>query len=145
MAQARSRARRLNVTQKQKDVDPELQKKLRKLAINVFTHNKAMNAEKSKHDKNRKELLKLMQDNHIEVLDPITFTYQDTKKTIETGIVTPETSYIDVNKLKELVDEKTFMMIVSATATAVKDHAGELVATQCKKFTKGKTNVVVKA
>jgi DnaJ-domain-containing protein 1 len=114
------------------------------LAKDVFKLNKEQNALKREHDKKRRELYAVQKAEGI-----TTFTCDaivDGKKvTIESTIATPQRQTVDVELLRDLVDEATFMKIVSATQKSVVDEAGKAVFDRCAKTVDGTEAVNVKA
>jgi hypothetical protein len=70
--------------------------------------------------------------------------HQNKRVPLDVGIETPEAGYVDVIALKGLVGEDAFLKIVSATQSAVKEHAGEAILRQVLRSAPGKENVRVK-
>jgi hypothetical protein len=85
---------------------------------------------KREADAAKKALNAAMQEDGIKtiqsavIVDGVTKTYAGT-------IAEGESDVISVEKLRALVDNATFMKIVSATKTAVVEHCGSNVATAC--------------
>jgi hypothetical protein len=109
-----------------------------------FAHSKAKNREEAAGNKERKKLLTMMED--AKVTDFSMQTTVDGKHvSLDVSVGAPVRNVIDVERLKDLVDEKTFMKIIGASVAAVTDHAGKVIATQCSVATEGTRNVTVKA
>lgn len=77
------------------------------------------------------------------------FSFQTTneagaKIALDVKVATPEVITMDVAKLREIVDDATFMAIVSASKAAVEKHAGKDVAVRCEVKSAGSPNVSVK-
>jgi len=67
------------------------------------------------------------------------------KVTIESKIETPQRQVVDIELLRGLVDEDTFLKIVSATQKSVVDNAGKAIFDRCAKTVDGTRAVNVKA
>lgn len=117
------------------------QQRLNSLAQEFFNNNSLANEYAKKSEAARKDLLALMVDSGEKSL-PVSFT--NTKgDTVERNVVVSasERSGIDVFKLLKEVGEEVFMKCVSATISAVEDHAGSIVAEKCRISFKGNANV----
>lgn len=113
-----------------------------RLASDYYNANKLKNRYSKKESAARKDLMSTMKEKGIsnktvKVLDEETGEI----KTKDVEIKATEQTVIDVAKLQTLVDEETFMKIVSATKTSVQNHAGNLVAEECAERVLGSENV----
>ena len=115
---------------------------LKILAQTHYVEKLAANKHNTAQGKARKELLAGMLNAEIK-----SFSFEamiDGKKTtIKAEIETPQRSYVDVEQLRKLVDEETFLKIVEASQKAVTNQVGTVIATQCLKTEEGTTNVTV--
>lgn len=123
--------------------------KIRSLIKTVFVQNRIMNEAKRKHESARKELYAIMKEEgpttaKIEIVD------EGNKVMVEAFLARSagrSRNTVNVEKLHKLVDEETFMKIVSATQTAVKEYCPDNVLNECLEElppTKGTENVTVK-
>lgn len=92
-----------------------------------FRANTRSNAAKREADRAKKELHKLMiADGVVDFTASVEL--EDGTHTVQAAISAPEGEAISVEKLRDLVDDETFMRIVKATKTAVTEFAGTNVA-----------------
>lgn len=114
------------------------------LAKEVFKLNNEKNKFDRLHTKTRQQLFAAQKREGI-----TSFTCDaiiDGKKvTIESKIETPQRQVVDIELLRGLVDEATFMKIVSATQKSVVDEAGKAIFDRCAKTVDGTEAVNVKA
>lgn len=106
--------------------------KLVETAEKLYVANKEKNAAASKERTAKKNLHKEMIGSNTSEFE-FDGTYKNTTTRMKAVIDSDEVEYMDVHTLKSLVDEDTFMKIVSATKTAVEEIAGEHVVIQCTK------------
>jgi hypothetical protein len=120
----------------------EVEKQIKKLSKEAFVANKAKNKASNDEKKARERLYSLMSDNDI---DNFSFSAQidGDSYTLQSVIKTSTTSYIDINKLKDLVDHETFMKIIEAKKGKVQTFAGDDIAVRCEKKVQGTRNVSV--
>lgn len=113
------------VVETQPEVQPVAQptNQLEALAREFFIANKASNAFSRTAASARSSLYKKMLADNIRSFTA-TIEYQGAMLPIEARISAPEQDVISVEKLRTLVDDETFMKIVSATKTAVTQYAG---------------------
>lgn len=116
---------------------------MRQLAAEFFRENKAMNAAKSKAEKARKALYKMMKDNNLKTLS---FDTSIDGKTVslDATISTPSGTAMDVAKLYKTLPFDEFISIVTASAKSVGDKAGKEIVAQVSVSTTGTENVSVK-
>lgn len=112
-------------------------------ARTFFTENQLSNKHRRAADKARKALLVEMADAKQESFN-FTTTIDGKKQTLDVEIAAGTAVQVDVVKLRTLVDEKTFMAIVSASKTAIVDAVGTVIADQCTKTVPGNKNANVK-
>ena len=117
-------------------------REIRKLARETFINNKEMNAAKRKSDATRKQLYKEMKDHGLESFDFET-TIDGEKFRLTSEIGSRNITVIDVNALRSIVDDDTFMKICSASQKSVVEHAGTEVLTRCSTSKRGSENVTV--
>lgn len=115
---------------------------MKDLALAFYVANREANATRAKADKERKALLKLMKDGDVESFDFGAMIDGDRVQLVAT-VATPDTPYIDVAELRKLLDDKTFMAVISATKTAVDQHCGTVVSSRVSKTRPGTENVSV--
>jgi len=117
-------------------------KNLIELAKSTYKAKVAKNAAGREETNTRKSLYKEMKDAGIKQFqcDAI---IDGKKVTLEADIDAPDRIVVDPAVLLKLVDEETFLQIVSATQTSVKEHAGEAILRRCSETTKGTENVTV--
>lgn len=96
---------------------------LAQLAREAFIANKHSNAFARTANSARSALYKKMLAQNVKSLST-TVDYEGSVLSIEARISAPEQDMISVDKLRTLVDDETFMKIVSATKTAVTQYAG---------------------
>lgn len=124
-------------------IDREVLAELEVLAGQQFVANKAKNKYNREADALEKVLYKKMLTAGIR--DFITSVAVDGGVArIEAKISAPEGETISVEKLRTLVDDETFMKIVSATKKAVTDEAGTNVTVACTVPVPGKEGLRVK-
>jgi len=117
-------------------------KNLIELAKSTYKAKVAKNQASREETNTRKSLYKEMKHSGIKQFQ--TDAIVDGKKvTLEVDIDAPDRVVVDAATLLKLVDEETFLQIVSATQTAVKEHAGEATLRRCSEVTKGTENVSV--
>lgn len=104
------------------DNSSALEAELLQLTEEFYTANKEANAAKAKADKAKKALDRLMSQNEIDRVDT------------EVDGVAVEALYeggtenvVDIQALRKLVGEQTFLEIVSASQKSVSDHLGDNV------------------
>lgn len=112
-------------------------------ARTFYTENTKANAHKRAADKARKALLVEMVDAKQEPFS-FTTTIDGKRQTLDVSVDQRPSLEVDVAKLKTLVDEKTFMKIVSASKNAIVDEVGTVISDQCTKTVPGSTNANVK-
>lgn len=117
---------------------------MQRLAAEYFSANVEANAYKAKADKARKALLKTMTEANLTSADIEMLGTGGTMVPLQAVIATPDREEIDVALLRKQVKDDVFMKIVSATKTAVTEHAGSAVVTTCTVVSEGTTNVTVK-
>lgn len=93
------------------------------LARKFFVENKESNAHSRLAASARTALHKKMVSANIKSFTT-TVEYEGSLLSVEARISAPEQDMISVDKLRSLVDDETFMKIVSATKTAVTQYAG---------------------
>lgn len=118
-------------------------KEMKTLALSVFLKNQEMNDAKREHDKARKLLFNLMEAAGTKALTYSSRDEHGNPVAVTATIQTPSVTHISIDLLKRHVDEETFLKIVTATKTAVEQHAGELVAMKCEIVEPGTQNVFV--
>lgn len=123
---------------------PGVPAEIQKLAAEYFSANVEANAFKAKADKARKALLKTMTEAGLTSADIDMLGTAGTMIPLQAVIATPDREEIDVALLRKQVTDDVFMKIVSATKTAVTEHAGSAVVTTCTVVSEGTTNVTVK-
>lgn len=98
----------------------------------VFLKNKEQNAAKREHDRSRKQLYASMKDSGTESIQTFVVAPEGRVR-VEAKIapVNPNGLRVDVEKLKSLVDEETFMNCISASQTSVAKYCSTSVLTQC--------------
>jgi hypothetical protein len=134
-----------NTTRRVRTATPtSISEDLQGLARAVFKANKEKNAATRVETESRKTLYKEMKNAGIKQFTTVAVV--DGKRvTLEADIDAPTRVEIDVRVLRKLVDEETFLSIVSATQSSIKEHAGEAVMRRCATTTEGTENVTVKA
>ena len=137
----RTRTRPRRVETGQADGGPTAS--MKENARTFFTENQLSNKHKRAADKARKALLVEMADTKQEPFE-FTTTIDGKKQTLRCEIAAGTAVQVDVHKLRTLVDEKTFMAIVSASKTAIVDAVGTVIADQCTKTVPGNKNANVK-
>ena len=126
------------------DTAPAVPVEVQRLAAEYFSANVEANAYKAKADKARKALLKTMTEANLTSADIEMLGTGGTMVPLQAVIATPDREEIDVALLRKQVKDDVFMKIVSATKTAVTEHAGSAVVTTCTVVSEGTTNVTVK-
>jgi len=106
--------------------------------------NSASNAHKRAADAQKRDLHKAMiaagtKDASARVTMP-----DGTVELVEAKIDAPEEEIISVARLRTLVDDETFMKIVSATKTAVTAHAGTNIVLKATVTVEGKEDLRIK-
>ncbi|MCA1807452.1 MAG: hypothetical protein LC687_06370 [Actinobacteria bacterium] len=141
MTTARTRTRNRRIETEQQDAGPTAS--MKEAARTYFAENTVSNTHKRAADKARKQLLVEMADAKQE---PFTFTttIDGKRHTLDVAVDQGAVLEVDVAKLKTLVDDKTFMAIISATKGAIVKQAGTVIADQCTKSVPGPTNAFVK-
>lgn len=123
----RSRSRALDLQPVANDNRAEQEARVLLALTEFWKANAAANAAAGVARKAKTDLQKAMDE--IKMERAMTSVDLGTKTvTVEATILPSEADYIDVAKLKELVDGETFMKIVKATKTDVVSHAGNNVA-----------------
>ena len=112
------------------------------LAVRFYTENKKKNAADRAATKARKELLTAMQEKGLKTKD-LECMVDGKEVKLTAKVATGTKTVIDIKKLKGLVDERTFMAIISASQTSVEKFGGKHIATQCSTTVAGSTNVSV--
>lgn len=137
----RTRTRSRQIQTGQTDTGPTAS--MKENARTFFTENQLSNKHKRAADKARKALLVEMADAKQ---DPFSFTttIDGKRQTLDVEIAAGTAVQVDVAKLRKLVDEKTFMSIISASKTAIVDAVGTVIADQCTKTVPGNKNANVK-
>lgn len=123
---------------------PAVPTEVQRLATTYFSANVEANAQKAKADKARKALLKAMTESGLTSADIDMLGVAGAMIPLQAVIATPDREEIDVALLRKQVTDDVFMKIVSATKTAVTEHAGSAVVTTCTVVSEGTTNVTVK-
>jgi hypothetical protein len=126
-ARVRTRARALDLQPVANDNRAEQEANVREHLIAFWQANAAANAAAGVARKAKTALQKVMDETKIDKMTAFVVLEQKSV-TVEAEIAPGEADYIDVAKLKELVDAETFMKIVKATKTDVIAHAGNNVA-----------------
>lgn len=121
----------------------EVDAQMLELARTFFTANKASNALNRQADAARKALHKQMLSNGVTTFRTAV-EIDGAVAQIEAKIDQPEAETISVEKLRTLVDDQTFMRIVSATKTAVTAHAGTNVMVAATVSIPGKEDLRIK-
>lgn len=126
------------------EVAPEAPLELRRLAADHYRSNEQANAAALAAKKARTELYAGMK--KLGLKDFNFTTTIDGKKLNLTSMIAAgrSTTVIDVVKLSKLVDEETFIKIVSASVTNVTTFAGTEIVAQCGQTVVGAENVSVK-
>ena len=117
---------------------------MRLAAIIAFRKNQEMNAAKREYDAARKELFAMMEDAQMESFSISETDPEGNRLELTSVVQTPEVTRIDVVRLRDQVTPDVFLKIVTATKTAVTDHAGKLVAESCLVTEEGTRNVTIK-
>lgn len=117
---------------------------LLKLIVEVFQANLAQNRAKKEYDTKRKELLaKMKNEKHTTKKVTVVDSEGTDPVTLVATVATPINEKASVKKLRDKVDEDTFLLIVSATKEAIVKFAGSAVFEQCKESVDGTENVSV--
>lgn len=127
------------------------------LARTFYLENAVMNKAKSPAEKARKDLFKQLEAAGIEAFDfETTITEDDVtsypslkiseggKLRLAVEVATPEVESIDVELLRPLVDEATFLTIVSASKKALEEAGRADLVPRVTVKREGKRNVSVK-
>ena len=104
-----------------------------------------MNAAKREHDRHRKLLFDLMETAGVKTLTCAARDIDGQPVMLTATVETPTVSRVDIALLRQLVDEATFLKIVTATKSAVTHYAGERITLQCEVSEFGKRDVFVKS
>lgn len=113
-------------------------------ARTFFLENAAMNAAKRKSEAERKALFAELERAGIAEFSFATTDSEGKKVRLEVKVETPAAESIDVAILRTLVDDATFMRIVSASKKAVQEEAGKSVEVRATVSGEGTRNVFVK-
>lgn len=127
---AASRRRRVNT-----DAAPAVPPIIASLVTSFHAANEAANAARKTADDKRKQLLKEMLGAGLKRVE-IAGYLAEIKASVRESI--------DIDALKRAVPEAIFLRCISATKTAVTQHAGTAVVAQCAVSTTGEENVSVK-
>lgn len=119
--------------------------KMKAQAKQYYETNAAANAAATAAKKVRASLLTGMDEGDITEFNFLATLTDGKQVSLDVNIEEPMRDEIDILKLHKLVDEKTFLKIVSASIKAVEDEVGTIIANKCKKTSKGTRNVTVKA
>ena len=112
------------------------------LAIGFYAANQKSNAFGSLATADRKKLYARMKECELKDFKFDT-TIEGSSVKLSAVVATPESTVIDTSLLRKIVDEETFMKIVSATKTSVEKYAGTEAVTRCGSIKKGTENVSV--
>lgn len=120
-----------------------------KLAGEIIRANKAANAANTIVRNGKKSLMELIVQGGTDLVDALKpsrrgFATKIDDKMVDCFVGPTEKKVVDLDVLEKLVDAKTFRIIVSATQGAVKDHAGNLVLSECLKTEAGDDDITVK-
>lgn len=117
------------------DAAPAVPPAVASLVASFHAANEAANAARKTADDKRKQLLKEMLGAGLKRVE-IAGYLAEIKAAVRESI--------DIDALKKAVPEAIFMRCVSATKTAVTQHAGTAIVAQCAVSTTGEENVSVK-
>jgi hypothetical protein len=113
-------------------------------AREFYLQNSAMNAAKKNSEAERKALFASLEEAGIDWFDFETKDAEGNRLRLAVQVMTPVTDSIDVELLRDLVDEPTFLRIVSASKKAVEEHADKSIAVLATVSGNGTRNVTVK-
>jgi hypothetical protein len=108
---------------------PKVTDEMRSLAASAWAHARAESAARSAREKAENTLFGLMEAAKVGRF-PVTIE-GETPLVVDATIEARERQVVDPRKLEELVDDETFLAIVTASQKAVTDHAGALIAREC--------------
>lgn len=101
---------------------------MKELARTFVRENTLCNAAKNKADKAKKALNAAMEQAGV-----LVFEVDVDGKTADCEIKSGTRNFVDVEVLRGLLDEKTFLRVVSATQGAVEEHLGTNILMKCLK------------
>lgn len=119
-------------------------KQMRELAEECYRANLSVNAYRREADKARETLYVQMREKGVNEFTT-TITTDSGPLSLNSEITAPNTTVIDIKKLKKLVSPEVFLQVISATVGKVDEFAGKDITRRCSILGKGKENVSIKA
>lgn len=117
---------------------------MKTLARSAYIAGVEKNRAGREEERSRKELFTQCEQLGLERFCFATTNAKHEAMRLEVEVLTPERDSIDVKLLRELVDEETFLRVVSAAKKAVEEQAGKEIAVKATVSGTGTRNVFVR-